>query len=166
MSISRSSNPLQTTSIDRDQLDETLIIVAADHSHTLSINGYASRGSDILGAAQNSKIDQIPYTSLTYGTGGPASFQMMVDESGMVHRRDPTREDTRAFDYVQQAAILTDENTHGGADITVHATGPMAHLFHSVHEQSFVAHVISYAARIGRFRDSKLVEDVLDLLVN
>lgn len=28
----------------------------------------------------------------------------------------------------------------------------MAHLFHRVHEQSYVAHVISYAARIGRFR--------------
>lgn len=145
-------------------MDETLIIVAADHSHTLSINGYAKRGSDILGVSQKSKLDQIPYTTLTYGTGGPASFQMMVDESGMVHRRDPSKEDTKAYDYVQQAAILTDENTHGGADITIHAMGPMAHLFHRVHEQSYVAHVISYAARIGRFRDSKLVEDMVDFL--
>lgn len=137
--------------------------MAADHSHTLSINGYPSVGNNILGIAQKSKIDRIPYTALTYGTGGPASFQMIVDDSGSVHRRDPSVDDTQAFDYVQQAAILTDENTHGGADVSIHAIGPMAHLFHRVHEQTFVAHVISYAARIGRFRENQLVQDWLDL---
>lgn len=40
----------------------------------------------------------------------------------------------------------------------------MAHLFHRVHEQSYVAHVISYAARIGRFRDNQLVQSFLDML--
>lgn len=140
------------------------MIVTADHAHTLSINGYPKRGSSILDVAQESKIDHIPYTTLTYGTGGPASFQMVVDESGMVHRRDPTLENTAAFDYVQQAAILTEENTHGGSDVTLHARGPMAHLFHRVHEQSYVAHVISYAARIGRFRDNQVVQDLLNVL--
>lgn len=149
---------------NRDDLDETLVIVTADHAHTLSINGYPARGSNILGVAQKSKIDQIPYTTLTYGTGGPASFQMIVDDSGMVQRRNPSLENTSAYDYVQQAAILTDENTHGGTDVTIHARGPMSHLFHRVHEQSYVAHVISYAARIGRFRDNQLVQDVLDVL--
>lgn len=91
-------------------------------------------------------------------------FQMVVDDSGMVHRRDPTLENTSAYDYVQQAAILTDENTHGGSDVPIFAQGPMSHLFHRVHEQSYVAHVISYAARIGRFRDNQIVQDVLNVL--
>lgn len=40
----------------------------------------------------------------------------------------------------------------------------MAHLFHRVHEQSYVAHVISYAMRIGRFRDNAVVQSFTDLL--
>ena len=32
-----------------DQLDETLIIVTADHSHTMTIAGYPDRGTNIVG---------------------------------------------------------------------------------------------------------------------
>lgn len=89
---------------------------------------------------------------------------MDVDASGKAVRRDPSKDDTAAYDYVQQVSILTDENTHGGGDVPIHAIGPMAHLFHRVHDQSYVAHVISYAARIGRFRDNRVVQKLLDLL--
>lgn len=136
----------------RSKQDETLIIVTADHSHSLSINGYPKRGNDILGIALDSKMDKTPYTTLTYGTGGPASFQMEMDPNGQIRRKDPSKEDTTSYSYVQQAAVLTNENAHSGSDVTVHAIGPMAHLFQRVHEQSYVAHLISYAARIGRFR--------------
>lgn len=76
---------------------------------------------------------------------------MEINEDGNVQRMDPSKEDTTAYTYVQQAAIKTDENAHAGADVTIHAIGPMAHLVQRVHEQSYVAHLISYAARIGRF---------------
>lgn len=58
-------------------MDESLIIVTADHSHSLSINGYASRGQNIFGIAQKSKADGIPYTTLTYATGGADGFQVI-----------------------------------------------------------------------------------------
>ncbi|XP_014093006.2 alkaline phosphatase [Bactrocera oleae] len=142
-----------------DQLDETLIIVTADHSHSLTINGHAERGADILGVASTSKTEGTPYTTLTYGTSYKG-FQ--VDANGK--RVDPTTQDTTAWAYTQQAAINTDENLHGGSDVTIHAKGAMAYLFHGVHEQSYVAHVISYALRIGRFRDSTITESLAELM--
>ncbi|XP_059610745.1 alkaline phosphatase isoform X2 [Phlebotomus argentipes] len=153
-----------TLKIMARELDETLIIVTADHAHTLSLNGYPEKGSSVFGVAQNSRADNIPYTTLTYATGGPDGFQVDVDGEGKARRRDPTLQDTEGFTYVQQVGILTDENTHGGVDVAVHAMGPMAHLFHCVHENSYVAHVISYAARIGRFRDSSAAGAFFNLL--
>ncbi|XP_013104727.2 alkaline phosphatase [Stomoxys calcitrans] len=140
-------------------LKDTLVIVTADHSHTLSINGHAARGTDILGVAGNSKTEGTPYTILTYGT----TYQgFQADENGM--RVDPTLHDTTDWEYTQQGAINTDENYHGGSDVTIHATGAMSYLFHGVHEQSYVAHAISYALRIGRFRDSSIAESLAEFL--
>lgn len=133
-----------------DDLDETLIVVTSDHAHTLTISGYPAKGNSIFGIAQNSKMDAIPYTTLNYATGGPDGFRYDIVGS-TVKRRDPSAPslNTEAFNYVQQVGILTDENTHSGVDVAVHAKGPFAHLFHRSHEQSYVAHVISYASRIG-----------------
>lgn len=36
--------------------------------------------------------------------------------------------------------------THGGEDVAVFARGPQAHLVHGVQEQTFVAHVMAFAA--------------------
>ena len=47
---------------------------------------------------------------------------------------------------MQQAAVPLDVETHGGEDVAIYAKGPMAHLFHGVKEQNYVAHVMAYAA--------------------
>ena len=36
--------------------------------------------------------------------------------------------------------------THAGEDVAVFARGPWAHLMHGVQEQTFVAHVMAFAA--------------------
>lgn len=46
---------------------------------------------------------------------------------------------------MQQAAVPLDAETHGGEDVAIYAKGPMAHLFHGVKEQNYVAHVMAYA---------------------
>lgn len=45
------------------------------------------------------------------------------------------------------APILS--TTHSGEDVAVLARGPMAHLFQGVHEQSYIAHAMAYAACVG-----------------
>ncbi len=51
---------------------------------------------------------------------------------------------------MQPAAILMDDETHGGEDVAIFARGPMAHLFHGVHEQNYIAHVMAYASCVGQ----------------
>jgi alkaline phosphatase len=51
---------------------------------------------------------------------------------------------------VQLSAVPLDTETHGGEDVAVLARGPMAHLFHGVQEQSYLAHAMAYAGCVGR----------------
>ncbi|XP_037935427.1 alkaline phosphatase-like [Teleopsis dalmanni] len=143
----------------KSQMDDTLIIVTSDHAHSLTINGHPDKGADILGTAMNSKTEGTAFTTLTYGTSYKGFH---ADDTGK--RVDPSTVDTTDWDYTQQAAINTDENLHGGTDVAIHAKGAMSYLFHGMHEQSYVAHVISYALRIGRFRDSSIAESLAELM--
>ena len=43
--------------------------------------------------------------------------------------------------------------THGGEDVPILATGPWAHLFVGVHEQSYFSHAIEYAAGWSNKKD-------------
>ena len=42
--------------------------------------------------------------------------------------------------------VADEYETHGGEDVPILANGPFAHLFTGVHEQSYIAHAIEYAA--------------------
>ncbi|KAG5325756.1 PPBT protein, partial [Pseudoatta argentina] len=134
--------------------DDTLVIVTSDHTQSMNFNGYSPRGSSILGIAQKSKYDGIPYTTLSYSTGGPNNVAYIVSDDGQVKRINPSESNTSDFTYSQQATIISDEAYHGGGDVIVYAIGPYAHLFHSVHEQNYVAHVIAYATGIGEYSNN------------
>ena len=49
---------------------------------------------------------------------------------------------------MQDAGVPLDYETHGGEDVGIYAHGTMAHLFHGVHEQTYIAHAMMYAACI------------------
>ena len=51
--------------------------------------------------------------------------------------------------YLQASAQPIDSETHGGDDVGIWAVGPMSHLVTGVHQQSFIAQVMSYSACIG-----------------
>ncbi|NWV21506.1 PPBI phosphatase, partial [Origma solitaria] len=116
---------------------ETLTVVTADHSHVFSFGGYTLRGSSIFGLAPKTALDKKNYTSILYGNGPgyPGSDRPNVDADTAMQ-----------FEYQPQAAVPLSSETHGGEDVAILAKGPMAHLFHGVQEQTYVAHVMAYAA--------------------
>jgi len=125
--------------------EDTLIIVTADHAHTMTINGYPQRGNPILGLGDISDVDNKPYTTLTYATG--PGYVNAFDEQGQ--RIDPSIFNLEDKDFTQPALIPKELETHGGDDVGIFATGPQAHLFQGVYEQNYIAHVMGYAACIG-----------------
>jgi len=132
--------------------EDTLIIVTADHSHAFTMGGYPSIDNDVFGLDNSvwPTMDNKPYTGLGY-TNGPAFLVHRTEEgniSNVVPRLDLTDVDTTDRDFVQDVAIPLDYETHDGEDVGIYAHGPMAHLIHGVHEQSYIAHVMMYAACI------------------
>ena len=63
-------------------MDKNLLIVTADHSHTLNINGYPPRGQSIFGLSDMNETNSHPFTVLTYGNG-PGHENPRKDPSGV-----------------------------------------------------------------------------------
>jgi len=125
--------------------EETLILVTADHAHVMTINGYPKRGNNILGIGDVSDTDNLPYTTLMYTTGPGFNYT----DTGTRHNISLV--DTTALNYTQLAAVPSVDETHGGDDVAVYAQGPMAHLFHGLQEQNYIAHVMAHASCIGPY---------------
>ncbi|NXX79583.1 PPBI phosphatase, partial [Urocolius indicus] len=125
---------------------QTLTVITADHSHVFSFGGYTLRGSSIFGVAPGRASDGKNYTSILYGNGPGYPG---------VERPDVDSDTVEQFDYLQQAAVPLDSETHGGEDVAILAKGPMAHLFHGVQEQTYVAHVMAYAACLEPYTDCR-----------
>lgn len=119
---------------------DTLILVTADHSHTMSFSGYPARGQEIVGLAGYDDAGYA-YTTLMYANGPGYNAT----------RINITEEDTREWEYTQLATVPRDSETHGGDDVSIYARGPMAHLFHGLHEQNYIPHVMAYSACIGDY---------------
>lgn len=135
-------------------LEDTLIIVTADHGHTLSIGGYSTRGNPILGKVIENgpdgsstrkpalDINGQPYTSLAYanGPGYAASKDRVMATT-----------DTSDVDFRQAAAVgLKYGETHSGTDVPVYAGGPGADSVRGVMEQNRLFDVMIKALGIDR----------------
>lgn len=57
------------TAVRLTQESDTLIVVTADHAHTMSMSGYPARGNDILAATEKSDVDNKLYATLSYANG-------------------------------------------------------------------------------------------------
>ncbi|XP_064577600.1 intestinal-type alkaline phosphatase [Zonotrichia leucophrys gambelii] len=126
--------------------DDTLTVITADHSHVFAFGGYTLRGSSIFALGQKKTTDGKNYTSILYGNGPgyPDGIRPNVDP-----------ETAMQYEYLPQAAVPLESETHGGEDVAILAKGPMAHLFHGVQEQTYVAHAMAYAACIEPYTDCR-----------
>ena len=158
--------------MDKTDAADTLIIVTADHSHVLTIGGYPKRGNPILGkvikvgehtpALAN---DDLPYTTLSYANG--AGFQDLGDETDAdegdgvyIGRADLSAVDTQTPGYHQEAVVPLGGETHAGEDVSVYASGPGAHLVNGTNEQSYIFHVMEYAADLEGKADKVLANNL------
>ncbi|GAB0093476.1 Alkaline phosphatase [Sergentomyia squamirostris] len=137
----------------RDILEEkdSLIVVSSDHSHTMSVSGYPTRGNDIFSKTDRTlggvglAGDGMPYMTLSYANG--PIFSTQYSSTGRVN---PDNSDfSRWNSFYPFLVPTTDLETHAGDDVGVFASGPHAHLFTGVMEQSHLPHLMAYAACIG-----------------
>lgn len=136
-------------------LNDTLIVVSADHSHTFTIGGYPQRGNNILGkviepgkASYTLAEDLAPYTTLTYGNGKGYYTGVKGDDVYLLPARagrieDMTDVDTTDANFHQETAVPLGAETHAGEDVAIYATGPGAHLFQGTLEQNVIFHVMN-----------------------
>ena len=116
-------------------LKETLIIVTADHGHTMSIGGYQARGSDIVGLVKESDgsntlaDDDKPYMILSYANGKGFNDHLNVNENNTVDRLDPTYQDYKNFQFHNPAPVPMKSETHSAADVGIFAKGILLRLF-------------------------------------
>ena len=136
-------------------LKNTLIVVTADHDHTLILQGYAARtgktsvnNSGILGLLKNytdgavaKDADGMPYTIIGFGNGenrvagDRKNFSVLSDNQVF------------ADTYHQEAAIPTSagSETHGGTDVFLGAMGKNADSFAGVIDNTKVFTLIRSA---------------------
>lgn len=149
-------------------LDETLLIVTADHSHTLTIGGYPKRGNDILGLVESvnehdsdglqRSTDLLGkhYTTLSYANGpgyvgasdkqaeGVKTFPHKPKTFVEAKRGRPSLKEVDCShpNFLQEALSPRSMETHGGEDVAIFAGGPKAHLFGGVLEQNVIFHIM------------------------
>ena len=133
--------------------DDTLIIVTADHSHTLMIQGYPDRGNPILGLVREGGEltkgrDGKPYATLGFANGPGSICKEQPDKSYRCEREDLTNVDTTNKDFLQPSLTPLGSETHGGEDVAIFAGGPGANLFSGAVEQNEIFHVMAKSLRL------------------
>ncbi|MBI3479668.1 MAG: alkaline phosphatase [Nitrosomonadales bacterium] len=107
------------------ELEHTLIVVTADHDHTMTLNGYVKRGNPILDISRDVKGNPIldangnTSTTLVFGNG-PNRPNV---------RGNLTSSTVLADNYLQETGVRLASETHGGGDVKLLATGAGSKVF-------------------------------------
>ena len=155
--------------------DDTLILVTADHAHTMSFVGYPQRGNPILGkvfgkAGEDEPASLVkdllgkPYTTLVYANGPGYTGESSLQPAGTKNfphnpggyfepatgRPDLTEVDTEHPNFMQEALVPTNSETHGGDDVGIWARGPGAQAVRGTLEQNTIFHLLTQPQSVLR----------------
>jgi alkaline phosphatase len=138
------------------ELKNTLIVVTADHDHTLVLNGYAKRTGKtaagkpgVLGVVKNyvtgateKDLDGAPYSIIGFGNG---ENRVQGSRASLASLDDTV---TGASGYHQEAAIRVSagSETHGGTDVFLGAIGKGADTFLGTIDNTKVFGLVKTAA--------------------
>ncbi|HWR96452.1 MAG TPA: alkaline phosphatase [Arenimonas sp.] len=147
---------------------DTLILVTADHAHTMSFVGYPQRGNPILGkvfgkAGEDEPASLVkdllgkPYTTLVYANGPGYAGESSLQPAGSKNfphnpggffepangRPDLSDVDTEHPNFMQEALVPTNSETHGGDDVGIWARGPGAEAVRGTLEQNVIFHLLT-----------------------
>ncbi len=141
-------------------LDDTLVLVTADHSHVFTMGGYATRGNPILGlVVENDKTGRpkpapeldatgVPYTTLSYANGPGAIAELPRPEPepgiGVVYQS------LVPVMHIDIAGLPDYGETHGGEDVALYAAGAGAQRVSGVIEQNRIFDIMMSAYGWGR----------------
>ncbi|WP_428062236.1 alkaline phosphatase [Brevundimonas sp.] len=119
---------------------DTLIIVTADHSHSLVLTAGSDRKAPLLGlaganGAPNKALDDAPYPTLIYGTGPSPTRPQAVARA----------DESSDADALRSVAVPLSSAGHAGEDVPVYADGPQAYLVRGVIEPTYVFQLIRRA---------------------
>ncbi|MDR7099481.1 alkaline phosphatase [Lysobacter niabensis] len=165
------------TATELTSANDTLILVTADHAHTLSFSGYPERGNPILGKVRGSTGEEegkdayardllgLPYTTLNYANGPGYTGESDVQPAGpkrnpheprrikpAIGRPDLTNVDTTDPDYLQEAIAPFTQESHGGEDVGIWARGPGSDAVRGSVEQNTIFHFMLQAMPALRAR--------------
>ncbi|MBW7565268.1 alkaline phosphatase [Chromobacterium subtsugae] len=130
------------TALAKANLSNTLIVVTADHDHTMTINGYSKRGNPIHDISR-SYVDGQPakdadgavYTTLVFGNGpNRKPTRVSVDSAAAT-----------ADDYQQETGIRLSSETHGGGDVMLMSGGAGSKGFKGVMDNTRVFGLVKTA---------------------
>jgi alkaline phosphatase len=139
-------NRAVAVALEKVDLEDTLILVTADHSHVFTISGYPTRGNPLLGLVidndssgePNTKpataADGQSYTALGYanGPGALTALPRPAPDTG-VHALAQALIPMVSTDI---EGYVSNDETHGGEDVALYGTGAGAERVRGVIEQN------------------------------
>ncbi|SFD18521.1 alkaline phosphatase [Massilia yuzhufengensis] len=124
-------------------LENTLVVVTADHDHTMVLSGYPKRGSKVLDIVHDyangqpkKDADGKSFTALVFGNG-KVRPDVRTDVDSAVALGDK---------YQQEAGVHTVYESHGGGDVKLYAVGAGSAPFKGTIENTQVFHLMKAAA--------------------